>query len=216
MPDSIWLLRHGDTSWARSQRHTGRQDVPLSRTGKAQARRAALVLAGRPFAHVLVSPQTRALETCALAVHGVPTTVCEDLVEWDYGEYEGLTDAETQALAPGWNLFRDGCPGGESPAQVTERVDHVLELVARLEGDCLLVSHGKLLRALAARWLKHDIALGNDLALDPAAISRLQREEERPLLGLWNLSPSLVRAESLMETLAPGAPPAASSAAESL
>lgn len=216
MSDSIWLLRHGDTSWTRAERHTGRQDVPLSRTGKAQARRAALVLAGRSFAHVLVSPQTRAMQTCSLAVHGTPVTVCEDLVEWDYGEYEGLTDAETQALAPGWNLFRDGCPGGESPEQVIERVDRVVELVSRLEGDCLLVSHGKLLRALAARWLEAGIQLADVLSLDPAAISRLEREAERPRLGLWNLSPSLVRAESLMEGLAPSAAPASPSAAESL
>lgn len=203
MSEHIWLLRHGDTSWTRTQRHTGRQDVPLSRTGRAQARRAGLALQGRQFAHVLVSPQTRALETCRMAGHGEALQECPDLVEWDYGEYEGLTDAETQERAPGWNLFRDGCPGGESPEQVQRRVQSVLERVDRLEGPCLLVSHGKLLRALAARWLGAEITMGNLLPLDPAAISLLEREDGRPLLRLWNLTPQLVRADSLVDVEAP-------------
>ncbi len=213
MADSIWLLRHGDTSWTRAQRHTGRQDVPLSRSGRAQARRVGLALSGRSFAHVLVSPQSRAMDTCRLVGQSAAAQVCEDLVEWDYGEYEGLTDAETQEREPGWNLFRDGCPGGESPAQVQARVERVLERVGALEGPCLLVSHGKLLRALAARWLDADITLGDRLPLDPAAISLVEREGSRPLLRLWNLTPSLVRAESLVEAVAVGAAPDQSSIA---
>ena len=137
--------------------------------------------------------------------HGRDAQVCEDLVEWDYGKYEGLTDEETQERTPGWSLFRDGCPGGESPEQVRARVDRVLELVDPLEGPCLLVSHGKLLRALAARWLDSDIALGSVLPMDPAAISLLERDGARPLLRLWNLTPSLVRADSLVEATAVGA-----------
>jgi broad specificity phosphatase PhoE len=205
--DSIWLLRHGDTSWTRAQRHTGRQDIPLSRTGRAQARRAGLALTGRSFAHVLVSPQLRAMETCRLVGRGSDAQVNDDLVEWDYGEYEGLTDAETQEREPGWSLFRNGCPGGESPAEVSARVDRVLEMVGALEGPCLLVSHGKLLRALAARWLGDEVALGDLLALDPAAISVLERDGSRTLLRLWNLTPSLVRAESLLGAVATGAAP---------
>ena len=151
MSDHVWLLRHGDTSWTRAQRHTGRQDIPLSRTGRAQVRRTALTLVGRPFAHVLVSPQLRAQETCRLVGQGGAARVCEDLVEWDYGEYEGLTDQQTQERHPGWDLFRDGCPGGETPGQVAARVDRLLAIVGELDGECLLVAHGKLLRALAAR-----------------------------------------------------------------
>jgi broad specificity phosphatase PhoE len=202
--DSIWLLRHGDTSWTRAQRHTGRQDVPLSRTGRAQVRRAGLTLVGRQFPHVLVSPQLRALETCRLVGRADHAQLRDELAEWDYGEYEGLTDEETQQRSPGWSLFRDGCPGGEAPEQVQQRVDRVLEVVRPLEGPCLLVSHGKLLRALAARWLGCDIAMGSVLPLDPAAISLLEREGERPLLRLWNLTPSLVRADSLTEAAAVG------------
>lgn len=204
MADSIWLLRHGDTSWTRAQRHAGRRDVPLTRTGRAQARRAGLTLVGRRFTHVLVSPQVRAIETCRMIGHQQEAQVCDELVEWDYGEYEGLTDEETQELRPGWNLFRDGCPGGESPGQVRARVERLLEIVAPLDGPCLLVSHGKLLRALASRWLSSDVALGSLLPMDPAAISLLERDGERPLLQLWNLAPSLVRAGSLGEVATAG------------
>ena len=211
MANNIWLLRHGDTSWTRAQRHTGRQDVPLSRSGRAQARRVGLALTGRSFAHVLVSPQSRALETCRLVGQADAAEVSEDLMEWDYGDYEGLTDAETEERAPGWNLFRDGCPGGESPAQVWSRVQRVLELVGSLEGPCLVVSHGKLLRALAAAWLNAEITLGDLLPLDPAAVSLLEREGPRPLLRLWNLTPSLIRAESLVDAVAIGAAPDPSS-----
>lgn len=204
MSDSIWLLRHGDTSWTRAERHTGRQDVPLSRTGRAQARRVGLALRGRSFTRVLVSPQTRAVETCRLVGQGGQAEVCDDLVEWDYGEYEGLTDAETQERDPGWNLFRDGGRGGESPADVEARVERVLEMARPLDGPCLLVSHGKVLRALAARWLEADITLGDRLPLDPAAISLLERENARPLLRLWNLTPSLVHAAAVAEAVAVG------------
>jgi probable phosphoglycerate mutase len=148
---------------------------------------------------VLVSPQIRAMETCRMIGHHHDAQVCDELVEWDYGDYEGLTDEETQEHHPGWNVFCDGCPGGESPGQVRTRVERVLEMVRPLDGPCLLISHGKLLRALTARWLDGDIALGNVLPLDPAAISLLEREAGRPLLRLWNLAPSLVRADSLLE-----------------
>jgi probable phosphoglycerate mutase len=193
MSDCVWLLRHGETEWTEHELHTGRRDVPLSDSGRRQAQTAGKLLAHNDFAHVLVSPQSRARETAELAgVAGHAETVA-DLAEWDYGEYEGLTDSQVQAIAPGWDLFRDGAPGGESPPQLQARVDRVLERVTGLEGVCLLVAHGKLLRALAARWVGYGIELGSTLPLDPAAISLLERERPAgPLLRLWNLTDSVL------------------------
>lgn len=188
MGDCVWLLRHGDTEWTEDALHTGRQDVPLSDRGREQARRAGQFLAGREFAHVLVSPQTRALETCRLAGFGDGSRRCDDLVEWDYGDYEGLTDDETEKRQPGWDLFVDGAPGGERPQDVSRRVDRLIATVRDLDGASLLVGHGKSLRALAARWVGRDVSLGSVLPMDPAAISVLQREASGPLLRLWNFT----------------------------
>lgn len=184
--DCVWLLRHGATEWSEDDRHTGRVDIPLSEIGREQARCAGERLASRHFEHVLVSPQTRAVETCRLAGFGDQGKTCAELVEWDYGDYEGLTDAQTQERHPGWELFRDGCPGGESPEQLSARVDHLLGTVCELDGACLLVAHGKLLRALAARWLGCSVTLGSVLAMDPAAVCLLERGPSGPLLRLWN------------------------------
>ena len=191
MADCVWLLRHGDTDWTEQGRHTGRADVPLSDTGRGQARQVGSLLAGRSFQHVLVSPQTRARETCSLAGFGGEAQLHDELVEWDYGDYEGLTDAETQDRHPGWALFRDGCPGGESPVQVSDRADRVLAELSGLEGACLLVGHGKLLRALAARWVRLSVAHASILPMDPAAVSLLEREADGPLLRLWNYTGQL-------------------------
>ncbi len=188
MSDCAWLLRHGATEWTKEGRHTGREDVPLSAEGREQARQAGEFLAARRFDHVLVSPQTRAVQTCQLAGFGDQLLTRGELVEWDYGQYEGLTDAETQRTHPGWDLFRDGCPGGESPGQVSARIDGLLAEVYALDGSCLLVAHGKLLRALAARWLRQSVELGSVLSMDPAAISLLEREPGRQLLRLWNFT----------------------------
>ncbi|MBV8734485.1 MAG: histidine phosphatase family protein [Solirubrobacterales bacterium] len=186
MSDCVWLLRHGATEWTDEDRHTGREDVPLSEIGREQARRAGELLAPRRFEHVLVSPQSRAVETCELAGFGDQLKTCVELVEWDYGDYEGLTDKKTQQRNPGWELFRDGCPDGESPEEVGARVDQILATVGELNGVSLLVAHGKLLRALAARWLGCGVALGRALPMDPAAICLLEREPAGPLLRLWN------------------------------
>jgi probable phosphoglycerate mutase len=186
----VWLLRHGDTEWTEYERHTGRREVALSDAGREQAKAAGRLLVDQSFAHVLVSPQRRARETCELAGFGATAVACEDLVEWDYGDYEGLTDEQTLALDPDWDLFRDGAPGGETPQQVQERVERVISRVRALEGACLLIAHGKSLRALAARWAGHDLGLGAALPMDPAAISRLQRERVGPLLRLWNYTGS--------------------------
>ena len=186
MSDCVWLLRHGATEWTDEGRHTGREDVSLSEAGREQAKHAGDLLAPRRFEHVLVSPQSRAVETCRLAGFGDQLETCVELVEWDYGEYEGLTDQQTQARHPGWDLFRDGCPGGETPDQVAARVDRVLVTVGELDDACLLVAHGKSLRALAARWLGYSVALGSVLPMDPAAICLLGREPAGPELRLWN------------------------------
>ncbi len=188
MSDRVWLLRHGDTEWTQRGLHTGARDVPLSDAGREQARAAGTLLAGHTFDHVLVSPQSRALETCKLAGVGADARLTVELVEWDYGRYEGLTDEQVREHDPDWDLFRDGAPEGESPGQVRARVDVALARITELGGVCLLVGHGKLLRALAARWLERDIELGSALALDPAAISLLERTADRPLLRLWNYS----------------------------
>jgi broad specificity phosphatase PhoE len=186
---SVWLLRHGDTEWTESERHTGRRDIPLSERGRRQATAAGRRLTGRRFTQVFVSPQARARETAERAGVAAGARVHDDLVEWDYGEYEGLTDAETHERAPGWDLFREGCPGGESPQDVTARVSRVLRDVDSVAGDCLLVAHGKLLRALTGAWLGVGIELGAALALEPAAISVLGRTGEVAQLRLWNLAP---------------------------
>lgn len=196
MSEKIWLLRHGDTEWTEEELHTGRREVPLSEAGREQARAAGGRLARERFDHVLVSPQVRAQQTCELAGFAARARDCPELVEWDYGDVEGLGDAQTEERHPGWDLFRDGAPGGESVTAVIERADRVLSLVGELAGTCLLIGHGKMLRALAARFLAQEItlgsalALGAGLALDPGAISLLEREADGPLLRLWNYTGS--------------------------
>lgn len=188
MSDCVWLLRHGDTEWSERDLHTGRRDVPLSDAGREQARAAARLLGGRTFDHVLVSPQSRARETCQLAGLGSRATLCDALVEWDYGDFEGLTDEQTEQRDRGWNLFRDGAPGGESPQQVNSRITRVLDAVGELDGSTMLVGHGKMLRALAARWLGRELEFANALPMDPAAISALGRERSGPVVQLWNVT----------------------------
>jgi probable phosphoglycerate mutase len=184
--ERIWLLRHGDTEWTEEGLHTGLAEPPLSAAGREEARRAGRLLAGRPFERVLVSPQARARETCELAGYGSQAEIEPLLVEWDYGEFEGITDEEAQRRQPGWDLFADGAPGGESPAEIAERADRVLAVLERTPGRCLVVGHGKFLRALAARWIDQPVTLGAALPFDPAALAVLEREGRQPLLRCWN------------------------------
>ncbi|HXX91977.1 MAG TPA: histidine phosphatase family protein [Acidimicrobiales bacterium] len=188
MPGRLVLVRHGDTGWSRSGRHTGRTDVALDPEGRRQARRLATRLGGHRFADVLVSPALRARETCAGAGFGAEARVVEDLHEWDYGDFEGRTTPEIQTQWPGWSLWHDGAPGGETPAQVAARADRVLALAARhaAAGDVLLFAHGHLLRVVAARWIGLDGASGARLALDPASISILGHERDTAVLERWN------------------------------
>ena len=182
----VLLLRHGETPWSRAGRHTGRSDVPLTDCGRAEARVAGRRLAGIRIDRVLTSPLVRARETCELAGFGAGAKVCDALVEWDYGAYEGRTTAEIRAERPGWSLFRDGCPDGESAARVGARID---PLVARLRpagGSWLLVAHGHVLRVLAARWTGLEPQAGALFELGTAATCVLGFEHGAPVLRRWN------------------------------
>jgi broad specificity phosphatase PhoE len=184
----IVLVRHGETAWSSSGRHTSVTDVPLTPAGREEAVRLAHRLAKDTFATVLTSPSQRAVETCALAGFGRRAEPCADLVEWNYGTYEGRTTAEIRAADPDWSLWRDGAPDGETPDAVAARVDRVLERIRGIDGNALLFAHGHVLRVLGARWLGLPPAGGRFLLLSPAAVSRLGYEREQPVLAAWNLT----------------------------
>jgi broad specificity phosphatase PhoE len=182
------LVRHGETAWSRSGRHTGSTDLPLEAAGRQQAETLATRLGTWRFARVFTSPRRRALETCALAGLGARAQVVEDLAEWDYGEYEGLTTRQIREVRPGWSLWRDGAPGGEDPATVSARADRVIGLVlARAGGgDAALFAHGHMLRVLGARWIGLDAAAGEYLVLGAGALSVLGYEQDSRALVCWN------------------------------
>ena len=182
----IVLVRHGETEWSRSGRHTGRTDVPLTELGREQARAVGEALRGRHFALVLTSPLGRALETCRLAGFGDRAEQRDDLMEWDYGAYEGRTTVDIREEHPGWTLWRDGVPEGESIDEVAARVDRVVTKLRSLDGDTLLFAHGHVLRVLTACWLELDAEAGRFFALDPGTISTLGYEREKPVIRLWN------------------------------
>src|SRR5580698_2161582 len=165
----ICVVRHGETAWSLSGQHTGLTDVPLTPQGEQNARWLRDRLAGISFAKVFRSPLQRATRTCELAGFGAVAEADTNLVEWNYGDYEGLRSVEILARRPDWQLFRDGCPGGESPAQVAARADSVLQRVRAANGDVLLFSSGHFLRVLTARWLALEAAAGRFFALDPAS-----------------------------------------------
>jgi broad specificity phosphatase PhoE len=182
----IVLVRHGETEWSRSGKHTGRTDVPLTELGREQARAVGEALRGRHFALVLTSPLGRALETCRLAGFGDRAEQRDDLMEWDYGAYEGRTTVDIREEHPGWTLWRDGVPEGESIDEVAARVDRVVTKLRSLDGDTLLFAHGHVLRVLTACWLELDAEAGRFFALDPGTISTLGYEREKPVIRLWN------------------------------
>ena len=182
----VVLVRHGETEWARDGRHTGRTDVPLTGHGREQAEAVGAALGDRTFAAVLTSPLGRALETCRLAGYGDRAQVRDDLMEWDYGAYEGRTTSEIREDRPGWTLWGDGVPQGETVEQVGTRVAPVLEEVRALDGDALVFAHGHVLRVLTARWLGLEPDAGRLFALDPATISVLGHERETAVIRLWN------------------------------
>ena len=180
------LLRHGQTEWTVSRRHTGRSDIELTEAGRIEAKAAGERLAGMDFERVVTSPLARAVETCRLAGFGEGAGTDEALMEWDYGEYEGLTTAEIQESKPGWSLFRDGCPGGESSAEVGSRVDPLVDAAREGEGNWLFVAHGHVLRVVGARWVGLPPEDGVLLNVGTAAICLLGFEHGRPVITLWN------------------------------
>jgi broad specificity phosphatase PhoE len=184
----VYLARHGDTAWTVSGQHTGRTDLPLLPSGEENARRLGERLQGLTFAKVFTSPLQRARRTCELAGQGADAEIFPDLMEWDYGQYEGLRSAEILKDRPDWQLFRDGCPGGESPAQIGARADRVVERVRAIAGDVILFSSGHFLRVLAARWLGLDPASGRYFVLSTASLSVLGYEHNlsEPVIRLWN------------------------------
>jgi len=188
MASELWILRHGETEWSLSGQHTSYTDIPLTERGREQAGRAAHTLAGVGFSLVLCSPLLRARETCRLAGFEQAAELCDDLREWNYGEYEGITSEEIHAHRPDWDLWRDGCPGGEAAPEVSLRVDRVLERAAAVDGDVLCVAHGHVLRALTARWLTMNVEAGASFALATAGVGVLSREHETtPVLARWSI-----------------------------
>ncbi len=182
----LWLVRHGETEWARLGRHTGRTDVPLTELGRTQARAAGRKLRGTPFALVLSSPLSRALETCRLAGFGDRVRLDDDLLEWDYGADEGRTTEEIRAERPGWTIWSGGVRDGETIAEVGARADRVVALARSTPGDTLVFAHGHVLRVIATRWLGLPPADGRLFALSTATISVLGWEREDPVLLRWN------------------------------
>jgi broad specificity phosphatase PhoE len=182
----VVLVRHGETEWSRGGRHTGRTDVPLTDAGRAQAERLRPRLENRSLARVLTSPLRRAAETCRLAGLGDRAEPTDDLLEWDYGEYEGLTTPQIREVRPGWSLWRDGCPDGEVASEVGARVDRVIDALRELEGDAALFAHGHVLRVLAVRWVGLSPEDGARFALSTASLSVLGWERETPVFRFWN------------------------------
>jgi broad specificity phosphatase PhoE len=182
----IVLVRHGPTEWSVSGRHTGATDVPLTEEGREAAARLRARLASYDFALVLSSPLARARETAGLAGLGDRAQLDEDLREYDYGDYEGLTTDEIRERRPGWYLWSDGAPGGETPKQIGERADRVIARAMQADGDVALFAHGHVLRALGARWIELPASYAGHLALGTAAVCELGSERERRVIRLWN------------------------------
>ena len=185
----LYLMRHGETAWSLSGQHTGRTDIPLIEQGEQDARKLAERLRDVKFRRVFTSPLQRARRTCELAGLGDLAEIDPDLAEWDYGEYEGLRPVDIRKTRPDWNVFRDGSPGGESPAQVSERADQVIARLRALEGDIAIFSHGHFGRVLAARWIGLEIRQAQHLLLSTASVSILGYEHnvaEVPAIALWN------------------------------
>jgi len=187
----VVLVRHGETEWSRAGKHTGRSDVPLTELGRDQARAVGEALRGRHFALVLTSPLARAAETCGVAGFGDRAEKRDDLMEWDYGAYEGRTTPEIREERPGWLLWNDGVPGGETIVEVGARADRVIAELREADGDALLFAHGHVLRVLTARWLGLEPDAGRLFALDAATLSTLGYEHETAVLRLWN-RPALI------------------------
>ena len=182
----IVIVRHGETEWSANGKHTSHTDLSLTEAGRERAVALASELSKRSFSLVLTSPLKRARETCELAGLGDAAELCDDLHEWDYGEYEGLTTPEIRVSRPDWWLWRDGCPGGETPEQVGERADRALARLRAADGDAVAFAHGHILRVLTARWLGMPVAAGARFALAAGGVGELGYERETEVLRRWN------------------------------
>ena len=182
----VYLLRHGETEWSLNGRHTGVTDIPLTENGRIAARLLKPILAKVTFTLVLTSPLQRARETCELAGLGQFANVEPDLIEWNYGEYEGLTTEQIRSTRPGWSVFRDGCPGGESPEQIGARAERVITKVRTAAGNVALFGHGHFTRVLAARWINLSANYGENFLLDTATLNVLGYYRESPAFMIWN------------------------------
>jgi probable phosphoglycerate mutase len=183
----VYLARHGETEWSKSGQHTGRTDIALTAKGEADARKIGVRLSSIAFSHVVSSPLQRARRTAELA--GYTPEIEPGLLEWNYGDYEGLKTAEIREKRPGWDLFHDGCPGGESVQEVCDRVDRLVERLKGLSGNVALFAHGHILRVIAARWVGQPVAFGRALLLSTATVSILgfnHQEMDEPAIRLWN------------------------------
>ncbi len=186
----IFVVRHGETEWSVAGKHTGNTDLPLTEAGRRRAAALGEALSGRSFSLVLCSPLRRALETCELTGLRARAVICDELREWDYGDYEGLTTVEIRARDPEWSLWRDGCPGGERPEQVGARADRALQRLRGVEdGDTIAFAHGHVLRFLSARWVAMEPAAGARFALAAGSAGVLGYEHETEVLERWNASP---------------------------
>jgi broad specificity phosphatase PhoE len=185
----VYLARHGETAWSLTGQHTGLTDLPLTARGEQTARRLGERLRGLTFAKVFTSPLQRAVKTCRLAGFSGRAEIDPDLVEWNYGDYEGRRGSEIRAERPDWNLFRDGCPGGESPAQVAARADRIIVRVRAIDGNVLLFTSGHFIRVLATRWIGLEPTVNSrSFMLSTASLSALGYEESlsRPVIRFWN------------------------------
>jgi broad specificity phosphatase PhoE len=185
----LYLIRHGETEWSLSGRHTGRTDIALTANGADEARELGKRLQGIPFAQVLTSPLKRALQTCKLAGLANVPEVEPDLAEWDYGDYEGRSSADIRKEQPDWNVYRDGCPNGELPAQVSARSDRLIARLCKLDGNVALFSHGQIGSAIAARWIGLAVVEAQHFALGTASLSILSLDPHHPgvpVIALWN------------------------------
>ena len=192
---SLYLVRHGETEWSLSGQHTGRTDIPLTAHGEDQARELMPWLRDIHFARVLTSPRQRARRTCALAGLGARAEVEPDLQEWDYGDYEGKLSSDIRKQRPGWYALQDGCPGGETPAQIAARADRLIAHLSTMEGKVALFSHGEFGLALAARWIGLPVIDGEHFLLGTASLDILSYNPAHPeirVIALWNASPAIL------------------------
>jgi probable phosphoglycerate mutase len=198
-PLNLFLIRHGQTEWSLSGRHTGRTDIPLTSIGEDEARRLQPHLEKLHFDHVFTSPMQRARQTCALAGLGAHAEVEPDLSEWDYGEYEGETSTDIRKARPGWLVFADGCPGGETPAQISARADRLVARLALMRGHVALFSHGHFSLVLAARWIGLPVVMGQHFQLGTASLNILSTNPAHPdirVISLWNATPDFLAGRS--------------------